>query len=119
MIPLTDKNAWEKRLWVRLASHPALYYMGGERLVRAGASPTRSDPEGSSRNETHLGRYQPLTPAYFARQNTRRPAGSSKGWHERGSPPRLNNICLLPLPRCIWSSAFWHGRKQQVRLPMG
>jgi len=35
--------------------------MGIERLVRAGASPTRSDPEGSSRNEPRLGRYQPLT----------------------------------------------------------
>jgi hypothetical protein len=36
-------------------------YMGGERLVRAGASPTRSDPEGSSRNGSRLGRYQSLT----------------------------------------------------------
>ena len=32
-----------------------------ERLARASASPTRSDPEGSSRNETHLGRCQSLT----------------------------------------------------------
>ena len=32
-----------------------------ERLARAGASPTRSGPEGSSRNETRLGRVQPLT----------------------------------------------------------
>ncbi|EYD74552.1 hypothetical protein Rumeso_03848 [Rubellimicrobium mesophilum DSM 19309] len=34
---------------------------GPERLARAGASPTRSGPEGSSRNETRLGRVQPLT----------------------------------------------------------
>jgi len=33
----------------------------GERLARASASPTRSDPEGSSRNEPRLGRVQPLT----------------------------------------------------------
>ena len=32
-----------------------------ERLARAGASPTRSGPEGSSRNEPRLGRDQPLT----------------------------------------------------------
>ncbi len=32
-----------------------------ERLARAGASPTRSGPEGSSRNESRLGRCQPLT----------------------------------------------------------
>jgi hypothetical protein len=36
-------------------------YMGGERLGRAGALPTRSGPEGSSRNKTRLGRVQPLT----------------------------------------------------------
>ena len=36
-------------------------YMTVERLVRAGTSPTRSDPEGSSRNESRLGRYQSLT----------------------------------------------------------
>ncbi len=36
-----------------------------ERLARAGASPTRSDPEGSSRNETRLGRVQPLTQLPF------------------------------------------------------
>ena len=44
-----------------LALGAAAPYMSGERLVRAGASPTRSDPEGSSRNESRLGRYQSLT----------------------------------------------------------
>jgi hypothetical protein len=31
-------------------------YTGDERLARAGTSPTRSGPEGSSRNEPRLGR---------------------------------------------------------------
>ena len=35
--------------------------MGVERLARAGVSPTRSDPEGSSRNDFRLGRVRSLT----------------------------------------------------------
>lgn len=41
-------------------------YMGIERLVRAGASPTWSEPEGSSHNESRLGRYQSLTLPHVA-----------------------------------------------------
>jgi hypothetical protein len=51
------------RVFLVVALWPKPTYMGLERLVRAGASPTRSDPEGSSRNEPRLGRYQPLTQA--------------------------------------------------------
>jgi ribosome biogenesis GTPase / thiamine phosphate phosphatase len=50
----------------RLQPFPDHLICRGERLARAGASPTRSGPEGSSRNEPHLGRCQPLT--LFARQ---------------------------------------------------
>ena len=39
--------------------------------MRAGASPTWSEPEGSSHNESHLGRYQSLTQALFAPQIVR------------------------------------------------
>ena len=39
-----------------LANPAAAAYMTRERLARAGASPTRSGPEGSSRNEPRLGR---------------------------------------------------------------
>ncbi len=40
----------------RLASGRMHAYLDGERLARASASPTRSGPEGSSRNEPRLGR---------------------------------------------------------------
>ena len=46
-----------------------------ERLARAYASPTRSGPEGSSRNEFRLGRVQPLTPILTLRENARMVAG--------------------------------------------
>ncbi len=42
---------------------PVPAYVSRERLARASAPPTRSGPEGSSRNGTRLGRVQPLTPA--------------------------------------------------------
>jgi len=41
---------------VTLALVGLCYYMKVERLARAGTSPTRSGPEGSSRNEPRLGR---------------------------------------------------------------
>jgi hypothetical protein len=80
--------------------------MGIERLVRAGASPTRSDPEGSSRNEPHLGRYQPLTLSYFARRNApsrgrviRRMArkGQFPHFETPPHPNRLGALCALAL----------------------
>ena len=39
-----------------LAMRAGQSYMRAERLARASASPTWSDPEGSSHNEPHLGR---------------------------------------------------------------
>lgn len=48
-----------------LAHRPSRAYMELERLVRAGASPTWSEPEGSSHNESRLGRYQSLTQAFL------------------------------------------------------
>jgi len=50
-----------------LANPSGRAYMRGERLARVSASPTRSGPEGSSRNEPRLGRCQPLTlfPYFF------------------------------------------------------
>jgi hypothetical protein len=39
-----------------LAPRAKIDYLGVERLARTGSSPTRSDPEGSSRNESRLGR---------------------------------------------------------------
>ena len=44
-----------------------------ERLARAGASPTRSGPEGSSRNGSRLGRGQPLTLCRRGSDRSRRP----------------------------------------------
>ena len=41
-------------------------YVTVERLARAGASPTRSGPEGSSRNEPRLGRCPASHPKFFA-----------------------------------------------------
>jgi len=61
--------------------------MGLERLVRAGASPTRSDPEGSSRNEPRLGRYQPLTTVALRSDAT--PRQSFRRNDERGRPLQL------------------------------
>ncbi len=63
-----------------------------ERLVRAGASPTWSEPEGSSHNESRLGRYQSLTQALFALQKARRPTGASTGCSRKGSALHPNCI---------------------------
>ncbi len=49
------------RLYCPIAVRRQLTYITHERLARASASPTWSDPEGSSHNEPRLGRCQPLT----------------------------------------------------------
>ena len=47
-------QAWLSRVALKSATNTRKWTV--ERLARAGASPTRSGPEGSSRNEPRLGR---------------------------------------------------------------
>ena len=69
-----------------LAQRHGSFYMDGERLVRAGASPTWSEPEGSSHNESRLGRYQSLTTLHLAQQDVSATVASEGGSRE---PERL------------------------------
>ena len=69
-------------------------YKSFERLARASASPTRSDPEGSSRNESRLGRCQSLTSSLKHTVLQARPASCFVECDERA------NIGTLQPLRC-------------------
>ncbi len=83
--PIRDRSLTLRRGLDRGASRA---YVTIERLARAGAPPTRSGPEGSSRNGTRLGRVQPLTPA---------PLGGSLGNKEGEDGCRCHPPGRLPL----------------------
>ncbi len=70
-----------------------------ERLARASASPTRSDPEGSSRNEPRLGRCPASHPPRFPQGNL---------W----PPPRFPQGNLWPPPRFPQGN-LWRGFRRQ------
>ena len=65
-----------------LANPSGRAYMRGERLARVSASPTRSGPEGSSRNEPRLGRC-PASHFFLTLQRRRAPNALARAfrWH--------------------------------------
>jgi hypothetical protein len=67
-------------------------------LARAGASPTRSGPEGSSRNEPHLGRCQPLTPLFILRRHRVALGRSSR----HRAAPGMQFAMPCPYWRALW-----------------